>query len=410
MPVNPASAPAAAYRIAIAPDELLATRTDGSVAAIDAGSGRDEGVVATGTLPSGGIAEAPDLSAVLVTRNGEGGCPSIWRIPLGPSGSTTELLTRAELPTLSPDGRFLGVVTLDARCHQNGIGLVAVGAGAALAGPIRKFPTVEGVPPPRIGGLAVAPRATTVAVWGGVVDPYLGADQATVSILDPSTATSLSQAAPLADGRGASVVPGGGPASVLTNDSTASTSPAPRWQFAAPAYSPDGSLVVGGGDEVSVYWSTPTSLTIATLVKGSEAVRAVAFGPDFQLAAVDKHGTLEVAPSGAKLPISGFDGTRTVSMFRTLGAGYAAVTWTPGQAAASATPRPTYTPVASLPRFVGMPESKASAELSALLLPVLVEHEASATVPVGDVIRQDPAPGTGMMCECTVVLVVSVGP
>ena len=381
------------------PDDIVALRSDGAVVTVNAHTGGVGSVLATGADAAGGLAENPQMTAVLVTVRNSGTCPAIWALPVGHAPEhPTMIVQDAELPTLSPDGRFLGFVTLGDDCRETGIGIAPVDTSGHLSGSSRRLPLTDLPPALPITGLAVAPGGAAIAVWGGLVDPYLGPHQPTVEVIHPGDAEPWGHAQILFDGQGASVVPLG-PGRTVT---------APRARYSSPSYAPDGSLLVAGGQEISVYWSTPMSLSIRTLVDATGAVQSIAGGPDGQLAFVDGTGRLDLSPTGGVLPLGGEDMSVSPASFRILAAGYHSVAWTPGPSAIAATPRPVFQPV-TMPNLVGVTGAAASRKLASLLLPVLVDRVPSRAARAGIVFAQDPAPGVGMGCQCTVVLKVSSG-
>jgi hypothetical protein len=381
-------------------DNIVALRADGAVVTVDAISGRLTSVLATGADPRGGIMENPQETAILVTAVSSHGCPSIWELSLGQAGKDPAMIVpKAELPSLSPDGRSLGYVTLDGDCRQTGVAVAPVDLTGRLAGPARRLPLIDVPPPLPITSVAVAPDGTAMALGGGLVDSYLGPRQPTVEVIDPGDAEPIAHARMLADGQGASGPPPAAGQSVTP----------PRWSYDSPLYAPDGSLLVATGASISVYWSTSMSLTIQALVKNTGPVESMTIGPGGQLAFVDGSGRIELAPSGGTLPVSAEDYSTLPSPFHTLGAGYRSVAWTPGVSAVSATPRPVFSGKVTVPDVIGLTQAEASRRLASVPLPVVVEGMPSSTARAGTVVAENPPPGSVMGCQCTVVLKVARG-
>jgi hypothetical protein len=386
--------------------QLVALRSDGDVDVVDVASKQVASVVATGADPQGGITEAPTQAVVYVTARGHDDRPAVWSIALAGTRQLSEVVPDAELPSLSPDGSYLGYVTLDGAGRQDGVAIVALDRAGRPVGTPKRFASTTVPPPLPITGIAVGRRDAELAVWGGFVDTYLGRHQPTVGTLVAATSSSLAQLAPIIDGEGVS----GGP------PTPGQTFHPIKWWCRAPVYEPDGYLLVGdarGG--VDIPWSQDSGgingggIRYLLRQTGSPLV-SLAFGPQSSLAFVTVSGELWLAPDGAYLPFgpgAETDPTSGPPPSR-LGTGFAAVAWTPGPSAVT-TPLPRqYVFVAHLRNLVGMSEAHAVQLLDALLLPSMIDV-VPRNAPKGTVTGQNPAAGDGT-CQCTVILHVSSGP
>jgi hypothetical protein len=393
--------------------DLLALRRSGMVELLDASTGQVLSILATGADPTGGLAERESLKTAYVTARGSDGRPAIWSIPLTAKGRAVEAVGDAELPSVSPDGGFLGYVTLDAAGRQDGVAITALGAGGLPVGPTQRLASTTVPPSLPITSLAVGRRDALLAVWGGFVDPYLGTHQPTVGTLVPDAATSLAQLAVLEDGSGfLSISPPGGLQEPLQ---------APKWHHTAPVYEPDGLLLIGSPgrgitlDEAGATHTTDGTIFPAPgLASDSLAVVSIAYGPDADLAFVTASGELEVAPRGAYLPygpdVDPNAWMRDPPPAVPLGQGFTAVAWTPGPTAASTPPPKPWNGLDPVPDLVGMSLARATHLLDSLGVPEQVYTAPNATVAKGVVTSQVPPFPDGMACLCAVVLHVSSGP
>lgn len=395
--------------------DVLGLRRTGIVELVDARTGRVLGVIASGVDPLGGLAERESLRIAYVTAAGQDGRPAIWSIPLTSGGRSEQVVADAELPSLSPDGGFLGYVTLDRAGRQDGVAITALDAVGLSTGATQRFASTTVPPPLPIAGVAVGRRDSLLAVWGGFLDPYLGQRQQTVGTLVPDAASSLAQMTALNDGSGLlSIGPGPPPAGSHVPFS------APKWHHTAPVYEPDGLLLVGSPgrgitvDDANANSSTDEKIFPAPgLAPGHLSVVFLAYGPDADLAFETPTGELEVVPRGANLPYGPAvnpdawmpDPPPTMA----IGNGFTAVAWTPGPSARSTPPPKPWNGLDHVPDLVGMTLARATRLLISLRVPEQVSTVPSATVPKGIVVAQSPPYPDGMACQCAVVLRVSGG-
>jgi len=389
----------------VSPPPILAIEPTGAVAALDPTSLTDEATLATSVIPNLGIAVRPELDLMYVTADDPDGELAVWAAPLTACHGHPKMVEQdAELPSVSPDGGFLGFVTLDAQGHQSGVGVVRLGPNGDLVGAVRRYPATSTPPPLPITGVAVGGQDATLAVWGGFVDPYLGPSHPTTGTLDPSTATSLAALTPVFDERGISI-----PARVASKPED--------WQ-SSPVFLPAGELLAGDGSRLIsllAFAGAPPGSSgdgDRVIVRNSGPVISLASGEDGSLVFVSSHGRLTMAVNAVDLPFG--PGAETPPepppAERTAPGHFTAVAWTEGPAAES-TPLPrVYQMVNQLPNVVGLSLGAATSLLNGLDLPVmvLVNNTVVEGAPSTEtVLAQSPPAGVGMGCQCSVGLTVS---
>jgi len=391
------------------PVPVLAVTERGSAEWLDPATLGVIGTLTTSVLPDLGIALLPQLDMAYVTAPGTDGKPALWAHSLTDCHRNPVMVERdAELPSVSPDGGFLGFVTLDGDGRQTGVGITALGRAGEPTGTVRRYRASSTPPPLPITGVAVAPRDGELAVWGGFVDPYLGRAHPTVGTLDPSTARSLAALAPVFDAQGMSDAAG-------ASSSPGHTVPEPEdWQ-AAPAYLPDGYLLVGDASaEISMPFTDTTPGVdgggIRTIVHDTGSIVSLAAGNGGAVAFVRTDGTLTLAVGAVDLPFGPAADTAPgpPPTERSATGRFTAVAWTAGTGTQTPVSTRVFRIVPHLPDFVGLSLPAATAALDLLDLPSMVGRTVvDDTVPAGTVLAQDPAAGTGMACQCTVTLTVS---
>jgi hypothetical protein len=391
--------------------DLVALRSNGVVELIDTRS-HHFAVIATGADPAGGVSVSPSLEFAFVTGRGHDGMPAVWALPLGPGGGhPVEVVPRAELPAVSPDGGFLGYVMLNGSGAQEGVAITALGAGGTPVGQPQRLLATSVPPPFPIMAIAVGRRDAQLAVWGGFLDQYLGTHQPSLGTLDPATSTSLGELAGACDPRD---LIGGDPIGVSGAPTT--TKP-PRWSgCSAPVYEPDGYLLYGDAwGEIVLPFSQDDGVGGRDVYPGvgssSVPLESLAFGPGSSIAFVTRQGELDVVPAGAYLPYGpeAMNPPPPTPAAVRLGTGFSAVAWTQGPSAEKTPPPRLYAVVHHLPNLIGMKEARAESILASLYLPVSVTIVGSKE-PKGIVTGQNPAPGIGEACQCGVILNVSAGP
>ena len=392
--------------LSVHPAPVLAVTPKGAVEALDPVSLRAEANLATSVFPALGLAVRPELDLMYVTATGSDGEPAIWAAPIGNCHSKPTMVEPdAELPSVSPDGRFLGFVTLNSQGRQTGLGIVRLGPQGEPIGRARRYPATSVPPALPITGIAVGRLDANLAVWSGFVDSYLGRNRPTVGTLDPSSKTSLVALTPVFDAQGISIPP----------PPPGQTFQQPEdWQ-SSPVYLPNGELLVGdGSDHVALpYVDTTPGVSgggIRVIVRDTGSITSLAAGADGSLVFISRGGKLTIATSAWNLPFG--PGARTPptspSTERTAEGRFTAVAWTEGSSAEHAPLPRVYYIVEHLPSVVGMSVPQATALLSNLDLPALVGRTVpDLTLPPGTVLAQDPPPGTTMDCQCVVALTVS---
>jgi len=386
---------------------LLADTVEGTVVSVDPTT-LHTSVVATHVFPDGGVAVRPQLDRAYVTSTGADGRPAIWAISVSGCRHDRSLVEAdAELPSVSPDGGHLAFVTLGPDGRQTGATIVDVGVTGIPGGGIREYRATSVPPPLPIAGVAVGAEGAPLAVWGGTVDRYLGKAHPTVGTLDPRSTTSLASLIPVFDAAGVSVPLPGDRRNQKPED----------WQ-SAPAYLPNGELLLGdGGSDISMPFTDTTSGVggggIRVIVPGTGPVRSLAAGPSNSLAwvATDRH--LTVATGAVDLPFGPQAETPprlSPPPGRWVTGRFTYVAWAVPLAEPPPAP-PVFHLVAHLPSVVGLSLATATSTMTALALPTFVSHtEAEPAVPPGTVLAQDPPAGTGVDCQCSVAVTVSGDP
>ena len=385
---------------------LLALTPTGTVEALDPTSLQVEATLTSSVDPDLGIAMRPELDVMYVTATGPGGSPAVWAVSISDCrGKPVTVEQDAELPSVSPDGGFLGFVTLDTQGRQTGVAIVRLGPRGVPAGPARRYAATTTPPALPISGLAVGRDDAVLAVWGGFVDPYLGSKRVTTGTLDPTTATSLAALTPVFDERGISVpvIPG------------RATNWKPEGWQSSPVYLSNGELLVGdGSQQISLPFTDTTPGVsgggIRLIVRNTGSISSLAAGPDGSLVFVGSNGKLTMAIKAADLPFGPGASTPPAAppAERTAPGTFTAVAWTDGPAAET-TPLPkVFHIIEHLPNVVGLSLPAATIVLKNLELPVFVGKTiVDPTVPSNTVLAQDPASGTGVACQCIVALTVS---
>lgn len=386
--------------------DALAITTSGRVVAINPTTLRRVSV-ADRVLPGDGVALGPAHKLTYVTALGPDGRPAIWAISVSTTCGklASPIEADAELPAVSPDGRHLAFVMLDARSRQSGVAIVDLRASGLPMGAPRTF-RAWSVPPARpIAGVALGPNASVLAVWGGFVDAYLGPSHSTVGTLDTLSAHSLAQLTPVFDQDGISI-----PAPVSGSRRTKPED----WQ-SAPVYLPNGEFLVGDGSRrISMPFSTNTVGTtgggIRTITDQAGPIQSLAAGPQGSLAWVGRDHRLTFATDAVDLPFgpqAETPPTQSPLRTRTVHGSYTSVAWDIPTSEAPP-PVPVFHAVSHLPSVVGLSEREAADALAALGLPVLVgATESDASQPAGTVLAQSPPAGDGVACQCAVTLTVA---
>jgi len=387
-----------------AANDLIAVTRTGHVVRIDP-STLTSHLVAKGVLASGGLAQRAGQGQLYVTARSSSGISSIWEIPDATCGNQARLVaSRAELPSVSPDGGYLGYVTLDGSGRQTGVAIAKLRGDGAPVGTVQLLAAASVPPPLPIRGIAIGVEERSLAVWGGFVDSYLGRRQLTVGILVPRDAQSLNSLSPVFDAQGISIAGGGGGPFQKPE----------AWQ-SAPSYLGNGEFLVWstGNEIVMPYRDSNPEVSgggIRNIEQVPGLVTSLAAGPNGSLAWVGPGGHLGVSVGAINLPFGPSASTppaTSAPAARIVTGIYTDVTWSTGSSTQSMPP-PVFTTITSLPSVVGLAESKAEQVMAGLALPTLIANtRVDPNVPSGTVLAQDPAAGTGVACQCTVSLTVS---
>jgi hypothetical protein len=389
-------------------DNLTAVTQSGQVVQIEPKTLARQ-VIAQGVHADGGVALRAGAGQVYVTSGGSNGLPSVWAITFGTCHPGARLIeARAELPSVSPDGGYLGYVTLDGHGRQTGVSIVRLGRSGTPTGAVQHLGTATVPPPLPIHGIAVGVGNRTLAVWGGYVDPYLGRHRTTVGTLNPATAHSLGSLVSVFDGEGISVTGSVG------SDGRESQSPK-AWQ-AAPSYLSNGEFLVWtnpGAIVMPFTDSTPgvSGGGIRNILRVSGTATSLAAGPDGSLGWVGGTGRLEIAEGAIDLPLG--PGAETPPQngspaLRRVPGTYTSVAWSTGASAQATRLPPVFRIIHDLPSVVGMSEAKAQTFFAHLALPVFVSHtQKDPSVPPDTVLAQNPPAGDGVACQCAIGLIVS---
>lgn len=386
---------------------VVALTASGTVEEIDPATLRVVAKVATSVFPRLGIAMRPELDLAYVAATGSDREPAVWAVPIEGCRSRSVIVEPdAELPSVSPDGNDLGFVTLDSRGRQTGIGVVALDADGRPAGVVRRYRAASTPPALSIRGLAVGRADSSVAVWGGFADPYLGSKRVTVGILDPATATSLAALRPVFDAEGVSV-PAARPGENERPED---------WQ-SAPVYFPNGDFLVN--DRTSSISMPFTDTTpgvegggIREIVRHVGSLASLAAGGKGSVVFVGSNGKLTVAVGAINLPFGPAATSPPAAAPKEHSASgqFTAVAWTEGPSAEGTPLPPVFHTIAHLPSVVGFSEAEATTVMNNLGLPVDVARtSAASTVAAGTVLAQSPPAGFGVDCQCELGLTVSRG-
>jgi hypothetical protein len=387
------------------PAPVLALTPSGVVDALDPTTLGVEAAVARAAMPRLGIAVRPEMDVAFVAARGPDERPAVWAVPIRDCRAEPTLVERdAELPSVSPDGGYLGFVTLDGRGRQTGVAVVSIGAGGHPLGLARQYRATSIPPRLPIAGVAVGRDDAVVAVWGGFVDSYLGATRVTVGTLDPATATSLGTLMPVFDAEGISVPIIQGKATAKPED----------WQ-AVPVYLPNGDFLVNDhSTDISMPFTDTTPGVsgggIRDIVRNVGSIVSLAVGKDGSLVFIGHGGRLTMALDAVDLPFGPAASSPPSSAPResTASGHFTAVAWTEGPGAEDTGLPAVYHMIAHLPDVVDMSEPAAGALLNGLGLPVFVAKTVNDPAVAADtVLAQDPAAGDGVACQCSVGLTVS---
>ena len=396
---------------------ILAVTTAGTLVTVDPQTLRTKLRITSLVDRNGGLAVGPNLDVAFVTAPGSDGLPAVWAVPLAACHRQPTMVARdAELPSISPDGGFIGYVTLNSRGEQTGIDVSRVDSFGRTAGRKSRFAAISVPPPLPIAGLAVGRDDSDLAVWGGFVDPYLGKRQPTVGTLDPALARSLGSLVAVFDGEGVS---GGGPLPAGQSQG------ADKAWWTAPVYLPDGELLVGagnggGGIEMPFSDTAPgvNGGGIREIASDATDEVSIAGGPNFDVAWVGSDGTLNLDSGAAFLPFGPAAVTEpSTPVLPSVAAGhFKVISWTVGRSAATTPLPPVFHVAQHLPNVVGMSEADAARVMNALELPVLISLGSSVVLSPNQitpsesaetVVSQNPPAGYGVACQCEVTLTVS---
>jgi hypothetical protein len=386
---------------------VMALTASGTVEELDPTTLRVVAMLATSVSTRLGIAMRPELDLAYVTASGYDREPAVWAVPIEGCRSRPVIVEQdAELPSVSPDGKDLGFVTLDSRGRQTGIGVVALDADGRPAGETRRYRAAPTPPAPSIRGLAVGRDDSSVAVWGGFVDPYLGSKRVTVGTLDPATAASLAALSPVFDAEGVSVPivrPG-------ENERPED------WQ-SSPVYLPNGEFLVN--DHMSSITMPFTDTTpgvegggFRDIVSHVGPLASLAAGEKGSVVFVGTNGKLTMVVDAINLPFGPGADTPPGAMPKEITASgrFTAVAWTVGASAEDTPLPPVFHTITHLPSVVGLSEAEATTVMNDLGLPVDVTRtSATSTVAAGTVLAQNPRAGFGVDCQCEIGLTESGG-
>jgi hypothetical protein len=388
-----------------AAEDLTAETQSGEVVQIDSGTLMTR-IIAQGVLPFEGVTQRAGTDQLYVTARSSGGLPSVWEIPTSACRPHARLVeARAELSSVSPDGRYLGYVTIDGRGRQTGVSIVRLAGNGDPTGPAQQLDAAKVPPTLPIQGIAVGVDDRMLAVWGGFVDPYLGRNHPTVGTLVPAAARSLSSLSAVFDEEGIS----------LPSGSAQSMKSPEAWQ-AAPSYMANGDFLVWtlGGEIAMPFTDTTPGVGgggIRNIQRVSGAVTSLAAGPSGSLAWVGPHGHLEIARGAIDLPFgpqATAVPTTSLPVVKRVKGTYSSVTWSTGTSPQATMPAPVYNIVDHLPSLVGLTAWKAQMVMAKLALPTFVGHTVDDhNVPPDTVLAQDPSAGTTIACQCAIALTVS---
>ncbi len=384
-------------------EDLVAETRSGEVVLVAPGNLAVR-VVASGARPNGGVAERAKTSQVYVTARLATGVPAIWAISLSGCRSHARLVeTWAELPSVSPDGDYLGFVNVDGRGRQTGVSIAKLDDAGDATGTVERLNAASVPPPLPIQGIAIGMDDRQLAVWGGFIDQYLGRHRPTVGVLVPATARSLHSLAPVFDGEGVSLPSGAG-----LQD--------PKIWETAPSYLANGEFLVQTNDKEVVMPFTDTTPGESgggtrNIERMTGDMVSLAAGPSGALASVGQGGVLQISRGAIDLPFgpeAEFPVPPPTPVIVRVKGAYAAVAWSTGTSPESMRPPPVFKMVDHLPNVVGLPVAKAKQVLTDLALPMLVENTVpDAGVPSGTVLSENPPAGTGVACQCDISVVVS---
>jgi hypothetical protein len=165
--------------------------------------------------------------------------------------------------------------------------------------------------------VTVSRDGAQIAFAGGLVDPVLDPHVPTVYVLHRSTATSLESARDLVD-RGTSISPSVGSAS------------GPNLALGTPVFTPSGVLLVTSPTGIPVLFSEAGEPTVENVRSGAIPLESVALGPGEDVAFVNLAGALLVGARPGWIAVGPLSRPSNLPSVKTLGYGYAAVAWTPG--------------------------------------------------------------------------------
>lgn len=383
---------------------LLALTLSGDVAVVDLNTRTAEGTFARDVAVGEGMAAASTIGTVYVTGRGPDGRPAVWVLACGHEPRV--LAIDAELPAVSPDDHALAFVTLGAAGRQSGVAVASLAKSGLRLGHVKRLPATSVPPPLPIDGLALGPKAETLAVWGGFVDPHLARGTTTTGTLDPRAARTLSSLRPIETFASISIVapaPGGH-----------GHNHRPRSGTRAAVYLPDGLVIVGSDVNVGMPWNphiAPGEGGGFRLLAGSTGrINSLAAGPTGEVAWVTADGRMSFTTTAWNFPFGPWASTPySPPPPKRIDGRYSAVAWTVGRSRTATVPPPAYHPVV-MPNVTNMPEPQAVDVLDHLEIPSWVSATVSRpTVPPDTVVSQDTPPGVGMACQCSVGLTVSAG-
>ena len=380
---------------------LVALTGAGRVVEINSNTLAVERTLAGDAAPDGEVTSDPARGVAFITANGPGGQPTVLAVPLGCSGPPRVVVAHAELPAVSPDGSQLAYVPLDGRGQQLGVAITALGADGRRAGHVRLVRAVHVPPQLAVKAVALGPGGSTLAVWGGFEDHYLGPKRPTVGTLTVSSKVTLASATAVFDAQG------------ISEPFSPGRHREPKAWQSAPAYLANGELLVGDlGGEISMPFTDGPGMDgggFRTIVHDSGPVLSIAAGPTGDVAWVGRHGAIEVERRAADLPFGPEAQTAPTAQPKAdvVRGAYVRGLVERGKGTSPVTPQ--FAAVAHLPSVVGLSEPAAAQVMAKLALPVFVGHRVAAAAGVAHdiVVAQDPPAGYGVACDCDIDLTVT---
>lgn len=391
---------------------IVALTRAGVLAVVTPMTLRQTATIATDVAADGALAVVPGSRVVLLTRRGPGGQSAVFSVAVGGCRHTPHLVVaHAELPSVSPDGRFVGWVALDAEGRQRAVAIAALAPDAMPEGQVHLYRATSLPPPLPIRALAIAPDDATLAVWGGFRTGCPAQRRPTTGTLDPAKARTLGALVKRCEPIAPSVLPFG---AASTRPPTAKTF-SPGWT-SAPLYLANGEFIEAGDT------GTP-EMPFTNQVGSGGGVRylgpfgaqhrpeivSMAAGSDDSVAWVTQTGTLELEPKAFDFPfgpatkgdIVSPGPLRTAHTLPLL----AWVGWTAETSPQATTAPPRFHFVSRLPNVVGLTDADAAALLNGDGIPFFVTHYTlkPGAVP-GTVLTETPPAGYGIACTCALKL------